>query len=123
MEAAAVGMVAVGVGVVAGTVVVGMEAVAGMDVEAGDVAAGIGGEAGGPDTAGAVIPTTLTIPIILGVINPGGPFFIVLVLGRFRLIQRAPKERCVTRLETGYFLITQVTKERREVASSKCGHN
>jgi hypothetical protein len=82
---AAVGMVAVGAGAAAGTVVVvvGMEAavgtgvVAGMDVAAGDVAAGtvdIGAEAvgmaGGPDTVGVVIPTTLTIPIILGVINP-----------------------------------------------------
>ncbi|HXM04125.1 MAG TPA: hypothetical protein VN939_16055 [Chthoniobacterales bacterium] len=88
MEAAAVGMVAVGVGAAAGTVgVVGMEvavgtvAADGMDVAAGDVAGtvDIGGEAGvvgGPDTAGVVIPTTLTIPIILGVINPvrGGVF-------------------------------------------------
>jgi hypothetical protein len=75
-----VGMEAVGVAVAAGTVVVaGTEAVAGMDVVAGDAAAGsvdIGGEAvgmAGADTAGAVgavIPTTLTIPIILGVINP-----------------------------------------------------
>ena len=77
MAAAAVGMEAVGVAVAAGTVVVaGTEAVAGMDVVAGDAAAGsvdIGGEAvgmAGADTAGAVIPTTLTIPIILGVINP-----------------------------------------------------
>jgi hypothetical protein len=85
--AAAVGTeAAVGVGAVAGTVVVaGMEAVAGavavaadgMDAVAGEVAVGtvdIGGEAvgmaGDPDTAGVVIPTTLTIPIILGVINP-----------------------------------------------------
>jgi hypothetical protein len=113
--AAAVGMGAEGMAAAAGTVaVVGMEAavgtgvVAGMDVAAGDVAGtvDIGGEAvgmaGGPDTAGVVIPTTLTIPIILGVINPGGPFFIVLVVDRFRLIQRARK-RCVTRLETEYF--------------------
>jgi len=75
---AAVGTAAAAVGTVA---VVGMEAavgtgvVAGMDVAAGDAGtADIGGEAvgmvGGPDTAGVVIPTTLTIPIILGVINP-----------------------------------------------------
>jgi hypothetical protein len=82
MEAAAAGMVAVGVGAAAGTVaVVGMEvavgtvAADGMDAAAGDVAGtvDIGGEAGvvgGPDTAGVVIPTTLTIPIIPGVINP-----------------------------------------------------
>jgi len=73
-----VGTAAAAVGTVA---VVGMEAavgtgvVAGMDVAAGDAGtADIGGEAvgmvGGPDTAGVVIPTTLTIPIILGVINP-----------------------------------------------------
>ena len=86
------GTAAAAVGTVA---VVGMEAavgtgvVAGMDVAAGDAGtADIGGEAvgmvGGPDTAGVVIPTTLTIPIILGVISPGGPFFIVLVLERLK---------------------------------------
>jgi hypothetical protein len=65
------------VAVVGMEVAVGTVAADGMDVGAGDVAAGtvdIGGEAvgmaGGPDTAGVVIPTTLTIPIILGVINP-----------------------------------------------------
>jgi hypothetical protein len=74
-------MAAAGVGVGAGA---GTEAVAGMDEAVGDVEAGtvdIGGEAvgmvGGPDTAGVVIPTTLTIRIILGVINPlrDGVFF------------------------------------------------
>jgi hypothetical protein len=73
MEAAVVAMAAVGMAVADGTVAAaGTEAVVGAVAVVG--VEDIGGEAvdmaGGPDTGGAVIPTTLTIPIILGVINP-----------------------------------------------------